>query len=144
MEELRTLLGPFPEQIPIVPETLERMDCGTYIREKIAYEVEPGDKVSAYVCVPKNLTAPAPAIFCHHQHHGQFDIGKSEVVGLTPTKPTPASSPGEAMLPLLRTLSLLRSATGPAREALHITSWQPGLCKGRRSWRKSYMMLYKV
>jgi len=82
MEELRTLLGPFPEQIPIVPETLERVDCGTYIRKKIAYEVEPGDKVSAYVCVPKNLTAPAPAIFCHHQHHGQFDIGKSEVVGL--------------------------------------------------------------
>lgn len=82
MEEILTLLGPFPERIPIVPETLEKVDCGTYTREKIAYEVEPGDKVTAYVCVPKNLTAPAPAIFCHHQHNREFDIGKSEVVGL--------------------------------------------------------------
>jgi hypothetical protein len=23
-----------------------------------------------------------PVIFCHHQHSGQFDLGKSEVVGL--------------------------------------------------------------
>lgn len=81
MEEIRSLLGPFPQQIPIIPETLEKIDCGTYIREKIIYEVEPGDKVSAYICVPKNLTAPVPAIFCHHQHARKFDIGKSEVVG---------------------------------------------------------------
>ncbi len=82
MEEIFKLLGPFPEQIPILPETIEKVDCGTYIREKIAYEVEAGDRVTAYVCVPKNLTAPAPAIFCHHQHNREFDIGKSEVVGL--------------------------------------------------------------
>lgn len=44
--------------------------------------LEPEERISAYVCLPKNMTKPAPAIFCHHQHHGQFDIGKSEVVGL--------------------------------------------------------------
>ncbi|MFD2796438.1 dienelactone hydrolase family protein [Promicromonospora vindobonensis] len=25
---------------------------------------------------------PAPVVFCHHQHAGQFDLGKSEVCGL--------------------------------------------------------------
>lgn len=82
MEEILKLLGPFPEKTPLAPETLEKVDCGTYIREKIAYEVEPGEKVTAYICAPKNMTTPAPAIFCHHQHNREFDIGKSEVVGL--------------------------------------------------------------
>lgn len=82
MEEVMALLGPFPEQTPITPKTLERVDCGSYIREKIAYEVEPGDLVTAFVCIPKGLTSPVPAIFCHHQHNREFDIGKSEVVGL--------------------------------------------------------------
>lgn len=82
MKSIQSLIGPFPDLTPVVPETVESVDCGPYIREKITYEVEPGDTVSAYVCVPKDLTSPAPAVFCHHQHHGEFDIGKSEVVGL--------------------------------------------------------------
>jgi hypothetical protein len=28
------------------------------------------------------MQKPAPAIFCHHQHAGNFRIGKSELVGL--------------------------------------------------------------
>ncbi|MEU5942283.1 hypothetical protein ABZ807_24565 [Micromonospora sp. NPDC047548] len=38
--------------------------------------------MSAYVCVPKGADGPLPAVFCHHQHAGQFHLGKSEVVGL--------------------------------------------------------------
>lgn len=82
MEEILKLLGPFPKKTTFTPVTIEEVDCGSYIREKVAYEVETGETVTAYVCVPKNLTAPAPAIFCHHQHNREFDIGKSEVVGL--------------------------------------------------------------
>jgi dienelactone hydrolase len=61
---------------------LERVDCGSFWREKVAYYTEVDDQVHAYVCIPKSLTEPAPAIFCHHQHDDNFRLGKSEVVGL--------------------------------------------------------------
>ncbi len=82
MQEITTLLGPFPTIVELNPEIIERVDCGGYVREKIQYNVEAGERISAYICIPKDLKEKAPAIFCHHQHAGQFDIGKSEVVGL--------------------------------------------------------------
>jgi dienelactone hydrolase len=34
------------------------------------------------LCIPDGATRRVPVIFCHHQHAGRFDLGKSEVVGL--------------------------------------------------------------
>ena len=82
MDELRQLLGPFPKIVDLKAETIDREDCGSFIREKVTYMVEEGERVSAYVCVPKNIQGVVPAIFCHHQHAGNFALGKSEVVGL--------------------------------------------------------------
>ncbi|MEU4163430.1 dienelactone hydrolase family protein [Actinoplanes sp. NPDC026670] len=75
-------LGPVPTKADLAVECLERVDCGRYVREKIRYSVGPGEFVSAFVCVPHDLTGPAPTVFCHHQHASRFDLGKSEVVGL--------------------------------------------------------------
>lgn len=75
-------LGPVPTKVDLAVECLERVDCGRYVREKIRYSVGPDEFVSAFVCVPHDLTGPAPAVFCHHQHASRFDLGKSEVVGL--------------------------------------------------------------
>jgi dienelactone hydrolase len=55
--------------------------CDAYVRRLVSYDV-PGGRASAFVCVPDGLTRPAPVIFCHHQHAGQFEVGKSEVCGL--------------------------------------------------------------
>ncbi len=82
MDEIRKLLGPFPQKSSLDEEILEEVDCGSYVRQKVAYNAESNDRVTAYICLPKNTSVPAPAIFCHHQHHGQFELGKSEVVGL--------------------------------------------------------------
>lgn len=82
MNEIRKLIGKFPEKTDLNAEILEEVDCGSFVRQKVAYNVETGDRVTAYVCIPKGLSGPAAAIFCHHQHNGQFDLGKSEVVGL--------------------------------------------------------------
>ena len=79
---LAEFLGPLPPRVPPDVEVLETADCGRYFRNKIAYSVRPDERVSAYLCVPKDVHAPAPAVFCHHQHAGRFDLGKSEVVGL--------------------------------------------------------------
>ena len=75
-------LGPFPDRCPLEAATLERTDCGTYTREKVEFAVEPGERIRAFVLIPNHSSEPAAAVFCHHQHAGEFDIGKSEVAGL--------------------------------------------------------------
>jgi dienelactone hydrolase len=78
------LLGRWPEPCELAPRVERRDDLGDVIRERVSYLVEPGDRVPAYLFLPKGL-APGerrPAIFAHHQHAGQFHLGKSEVAGL--------------------------------------------------------------
>ncbi len=60
----------------------EEVDCGSFIRRKIGYSAEAGEAISAFLCIPKNFNAPLPAIYCFHQHAGNWSLGKSEVVGL--------------------------------------------------------------
>ena len=57
-------------------------DLGDVVRERVTYLVEAGDRVPAYVFVPKNASGRRSGIFAHHQHAGQFHLGKSEVAGL--------------------------------------------------------------
>jgi hypothetical protein len=75
-------LGPWPDRVELEVEHLERVDCGNYVREKVSYAVAEGQRVSAYVCIPKGAEGLLPAVFCHHQHASSFGLGKSEVVGL--------------------------------------------------------------
>ena len=80
--DLRQAIGPMPDQVPLNSETLESVDCGSYVRKRVAYNVERHERISAFLLLPKNITSPLPAVFCHHQHASDFSIGKSEVVGL--------------------------------------------------------------
>lgn len=82
MEDILQLLGSFPSKTDLNSEILEEVDCGSFVRQKVGYNTETNERVTAYVCIPKNLKKPAPAVYCHHQHHGEFHLGKSEVVGL--------------------------------------------------------------
>lgn len=79
---LRRLLGGFPPVGELTPETVERTDLGDIVREKVRYQVEPGDWVGAYVTTPKGRVGSGPAILCLHQHGGQFHLGKSEPAGV--------------------------------------------------------------
>ena len=81
-EILLKLVGPFPNKASLKPVVLESIDCGEYIREKIEYSVESNERVRAYLLFPQGASGKKPAIFCHHQHSGNFNLGKSEVVGL--------------------------------------------------------------
>lgn len=60
---------------------LDEVACDGYVRRLVTYDV-PSGRASAFVCIPTDLDRPAPVVFCHHQHAGQFDLGKSEVCGL--------------------------------------------------------------
>ena len=82
MEGFRRVIGPFPAKTPLQARVLAREDRGDYIQEKVVYESEPGEEVPAYLLLPEGRKGPAPAVFCHHQHNAEFQLGKSEVVGL--------------------------------------------------------------
>ncbi len=82
-KQIINLIGGFPQKkTPLHPRILERTNEGSYFREKIIYETEPGEEVPAYLLIPKKLKSKTPAIFVHHQHGAQFHLGKCEVVGL--------------------------------------------------------------
>ena len=57
------------------------MACDGYTRRHVTYNV-PSGRGSAFLSVPDHVEGPVPVVFCHHQHAGQFDLGKSEPCGL--------------------------------------------------------------
>jgi len=80
---LLQLLGAVPRAAPpLAEERVERTDLGDVVREKVTYAVEPGERVPAFVLLPKAGPARHPAILCHHQHGGQFQVGKDGPAGL--------------------------------------------------------------
>lgn len=76
------LLGPNPLKCSLDSVILESKDCGKYIQEKIEYNVEKYERISAYILLPKEINDKAPAIFCHHQHSSNYNVAKSEIIGL--------------------------------------------------------------
>ena len=78
------LLGRWPEPTPPEARIEERVDLGDVVRERVSYNVEPGERVPAYLFVPRDVRPGErrAGLFAHHQHAGQFHLGKSEVAGL--------------------------------------------------------------
>lgn len=81
-ESIKAVLGAPPDYAPLTPEIVGREDMGSYIREKIRYQIAPQEWGAAYLLIPKNIQQTAPAVFCHHRHNRDWRIGKSEIVGL--------------------------------------------------------------
>jgi dienelactone hydrolase len=81
---LACLGGPWPEPCDLKPILRETIKKDGYRIESITYEVEPGDRVPAYVLVPDGVNAanPAPAVAVWHQHNGAYHFGKVEPAGL--------------------------------------------------------------
>lgn len=75
---LVSAMGPAPEQVPLDLEVRESVDCGTYQRDSIVFDSEPGMSVPAYLLVPHDRTSPGSAVLAQHGH----GPGKSEVCGL--------------------------------------------------------------
>jgi dienelactone hydrolase len=82
---LLELLGRTPPSAPpLAPERIETVDLGDVVREKVTYAVEPGERVPAFVFLPKG-SGRHPAVLCHHQHAGQYQVGKDGPAGLGST-----------------------------------------------------------
>lgn len=81
LSELKNLIGPLPDKVPLNAEIVEREKMGGFEQCLIRYDLEAGERVESYLLIPEAAQAPAPAVFCHHQHASNFEIGKSEVMG---------------------------------------------------------------
>ena len=75
-------MGPFPEpaqRVPLEIQIEQQDKTDKYLRQKITFAAEPGDRIPAYLLLPHNLSEPAPAMLCLHQTTA---IGKAEPAGL--------------------------------------------------------------
>lgn len=81
---LQCLGGSWPEPCDLKPVLRDTMQKDGYRIESLTYEVEPGDRVPAFVLVPEGVDAahPAPAVAVWHQHNGAWHLGKVEPAGL--------------------------------------------------------------
>ena len=78
---MQEVMGPLPAATPGAPAVtiLGEEDGGTYLRRRIDYMAEDGDRVSAFLLLPKSRSGRAPAVLCLHQ---TVRIGKAEPAGL--------------------------------------------------------------
>ncbi|MDX1966125.1 MAG: FG-GAP-like repeat-containing protein [Planctomycetaceae bacterium] len=82
---MQLVMGRLPDpsrRVPLDVEVVSEEPAEGYVRRKIRFTSEPGDRVPAWLLLPKSLgDAPqsAPAMLCLHQTTG---IGKDEPAGL--------------------------------------------------------------
>lgn len=76
---------PLVLRVPLDPEVLAEEDLGSYVRRKVSIRVEPGDRLYAWVLVPKRLSGPVPAVICIYGTTS--GAGKDTTVGLSGPKP---------------------------------------------------------
>ena len=81
IDKLRKILGPAPSKAPLNAATTVTSQLSGFREHRVEYDVESGERIGAFLLVPDGVDGPTPAVFCHHQHASNFELGKSEVVG---------------------------------------------------------------
>jgi dienelactone hydrolase len=81
------VLGPMPNEKPALePRVVSEVDCGTYLRRKVSIQVQPGDRMPAYLLIPKGRNGRrAPAVVCFYGTTS--GAGKETTVGLSGGRP---------------------------------------------------------
>ena len=81
---LDCLGGPFPKPSQLNLQIRETIQKKGYRIESLTYEVQPGERIPAFLLIPEQATVthPMPGITVWHQHNGQYHLGKSEPAGL--------------------------------------------------------------
>lgn len=78
--KLLELLHYAPAACKPAAETVERVDCGDYFRERVRFNTTPDVRVPAFVLVPKKTPKLAPAVVALHDHGGFYLWGKEKIV----------------------------------------------------------------
>ncbi len=78
-------LGHFPQRVPLRLTRGLEIDEGAYRRTLVSYDVEAGERVSAWLLIPQGKPPPDgwSAVLANHQHDNTYDLGKAEPTGLS-------------------------------------------------------------
>lgn len=82
LANMQLVMGPLPEgtlRVPLDSHLGEPVEEDGYIRRKVTFAVEPGDRLPGWLLVPTARQGRLPAMLCLHQ---TIEIGKDEPAGL--------------------------------------------------------------
>lgn len=80
------ILGHFPtNKVALDPRVESETDEGKYLRRKISIQVQPGDRMPAYLLIPKTLRGRAAGVICWYGTSG--GAGKDSTVGISGRDP---------------------------------------------------------
>jgi dienelactone hydrolase len=82
LRNMEKVMGTFPDpsqRVPLEWNVDSEEPTAHYLRRKITFAVEPGDRVPAWLLIPNDLRAPTAAMLCLHQ---TTSIGKDEPVAI--------------------------------------------------------------
>jgi dienelactone hydrolase len=82
LDAMQSVMGPLPgkdRRCPLDVKIDEEVDCESYVRRLISYQSEPGQRVPAYLLIPKHFldpkskkkSVPVPGILSLHQTHAK-------------------------------------------------------------------------
>ncbi len=83
LANMQLVMGPLPgkeKQVPLDVEILDEKKTEKWVRKKLTFAVEKGDRVPAYLFLPTGAKGKLPAVLCLHQTNGK--VGKDEPAGL--------------------------------------------------------------
>ena len=79
---MQQAMGQLPgpsRRVPLDLQVHETTEADGYVRKRISYLAEPGDRVPAFLLIPNSVTQRAPAMLCLHP---TSPLGKSQICGL--------------------------------------------------------------
>jgi dienelactone hydrolase len=82
LANMQLVMGPLPDaahKVPLDVRVTEVVRTPHYVRKKLTYAAEKGDRVPAYLLLPVGRRGKLPAVLCLHS---TIAIGKGEVVGV--------------------------------------------------------------
>jgi len=77
--KMQQLLRYDREPVPLNPQITESMPKDGYTRHRVCYTVADDRKTEAFLLIPDNLQAPAPAVVALHDHGGFYYFGKEKI-----------------------------------------------------------------
>jgi dienelactone hydrolase len=82
LKKMEQAMGPLPgpdRKVPLDVKVLSEEKLDGYVRKKLTFAAEKGDRVPAWLLIPTGKEGKRPAMLCLHQ---TINIGKDEPVGL--------------------------------------------------------------
>ena len=86
LQAMQEVMGQLPgddRRVPLSLKVVQEVDAGSYMRQLITYQSEPGSRTPAYLCIPKDVLdgkGKTPAVLCLHPTDNQ--VGHQVALGL--------------------------------------------------------------